>query len=229
MIGKLPAVRTHCVTVIRNSERDGLPTARRRELRIVSPEFRWHRFVRRTDVKSYYDQIDHERLLNQLEQTIPKRDVRRLLVQIVKRFVEYGGLYRDVPRGIGRGSPLSPLFGALYLKPLDDALDQGLDKHPDKTWIGKIDRGFDILGYQHTLAGCRPAQDTRRRFLRRLTRPYEQDADNQRIGAYQERWWRWVCGGCLETSCLSNSRAQGWGHCKLVITWALIRKTAREG
>jgi hypothetical protein len=71
-----------------------------------------HRFVLRTDVKSYYESVDHERLLNQLDQCIPERDVRGLLVQVVKRSVERGGVYRDVPRGIGRGSPLSPLLGA---------------------------------------------------------------------------------------------------------------------
>jgi RNA-directed DNA polymerase len=29
----------------------------------------------------------------------------------------------------------------------------GLDKHPDKTFIGKIARGFDFLGYHLTPAG----------------------------------------------------------------------------
>lgn len=177
-----------------------------------------HRFVLRTDVKSYYASIHHERLLERLDPWVPERDVRRLLVQVVKRSVEYGGLYHDIPRGIGRGSPLSPLFGALYLKPLDDALDQagfqfvrymddililtptrwrcrkacrllnqvlgqlGLDKHPDKTWIGKLDRGFDFLGYHHTRAGCTPARDSLRRFHARLTQLYEQGAPARRIG-----------------------------------------------
>lgn len=51
-----------------------------------------------------------------MDQWVAERDVRRLLVQVVKRCVERGGLYRDVTRGIGRGSPLSPVFAALYLK-----------------------------------------------------------------------------------------------------------------
>lgn len=160
-----------------------------------------HRFVIRTDVKAYYEHIDHRQLLDLLDQHVAAHDVRRLLVQVVQRTVERGGLYRDIHRGIGRDSPLSPLLGALYLKPLDDALDRAgfqfvrymddililtptrwrcrkacrlldqvlkqldLSRHPDKTWIGRIDRGFDFLGYDHTRAGCRPAPDTRRRFL----------------------------------------------------------------
>jgi len=113
------------------------------------------------------------------------------------------------------------LFGALYLKPLDDALDRagchfvrymddililapsrwrlrravrqlnqvlnrlGLDKHPDKTWIGPIDRGFDFLGYHHTRAGARPAHDSVQRYRDRLARLYDQGADERRIGRYR--------------------------------------------
>lgn len=107
----------------------------------------------------------------------------RLLWQYLKRTVRYGENYRDVSRGISLACPLSPLVAALFLKPLDDAM-QGtdifyvrfmddwiviapsrwklrravkqvneilevllLEKHPDKTFIGKADRGFDFLGY----------------------------------------------------------------------------------
>lgn len=35
-----------------------------------------------------------------------------------------GGTFTAIQLGMGRGSPLSSLFGALYLKPLDDALDR---------------------------------------------------------------------------------------------------------
>jgi len=79
--------------------------------------------------------------------------------------------------------PLSPLMAALFLKPLDDAMQGSglfyarfmddwivvaptrwklrkavkqvnailnrllLKKHPDKTFIGRAERGFDFLGY----------------------------------------------------------------------------------
>jgi len=49
--------------------------------------------------------------------------VLRLLWQYLKRGGCFGGLYRDVPCGISLGCPLSPLMGALYLKPLDDAME----------------------------------------------------------------------------------------------------------
>lgn len=75
----------------------------------------------------------------------------------------------------------------------------GLDKYPDKTWIGKLGRGFDFLGYRHTRAGCTPARDTHRRLHARLTRLYEQGAPARRIGGYVSRWRRWVCGGLPES------------------------------
>ncbi len=34
------------------------------------------------------------------------------------------GIYRDVKRGISLGYPLSPLMGALYLKQLDDRMEE---------------------------------------------------------------------------------------------------------
>jgi hypothetical protein len=45
-----------------------------------------------------------------------------------------------------------------------------LRKHPDMTWKGSIDRGFDFLRYHHTRAGCIPAQHTLSRFKTQLSR-----------------------------------------------------------
>ncbi|MCP3955746.1 MAG: reverse transcriptase, partial [Desulfobacterales bacterium] len=60
----------------------------------------------------------------QCETLVPDKVVMRLLAQVVQRTVEWGGTFREINRGIGRGSPLSPLFATLYLKPLDDAMDK---------------------------------------------------------------------------------------------------------
>jgi hypothetical protein len=49
-----------------------------------------------------------------------------------------------------------------------------LEKHPDKTFIGKIEKGFDFLGYHFSPHGLRIANITWSKFEARLYRLYEQ-------------------------------------------------------
>ena len=81
-----------------------------------------HTFVFRSDVKSYYASINHEILFAQLEGHIDDPRLLELLWQYMRRTVYDGGRYEDVTVGIPLGCPLSPLMGALYLKPVDDAM-----------------------------------------------------------------------------------------------------------
>ena len=76
-----------------------------------------------------------------------------------------------------------------------------LDKHPDKTFIGRIEKGFDWLGYHISPAGLRLAATTLHTFATRLTRLYEQEAGRPngaaRLGQYVRRWMGWATGGLL--------------------------------
>ncbi len=75
----------------------------------------------------------------------------------------------------------------------------GLEKHPDKTFIGKIERGFDFLGYRFSREGLRVAKATIERFVERATRLYEQEREDREgssvLGMYVRRWNGWVRGG----------------------------------
>jgi hypothetical protein len=51
----------------------------------------------------------------------------------------------------------------------------GLAVHPDKTFIGRIERGFDFLGYRFTPSGLTVASATWQRFCDRAHRLYEQE------------------------------------------------------
>ena len=77
--------------------------------------------------------------------------------------------------------------------------DLELEKHPDKTFIGRIEKGFDFLGYHFTRDGLRVASDTHKRFLERLSRLYEQERERpsggSRLWDYARRWRRWAMGG----------------------------------
>jgi hypothetical protein len=49
------------------------------------------------------------------------------------------------------------------------------EKHPDKTFIGRIERGFDFLGYHFSPAGLAVAKKTVANFIEKASRLYEQE------------------------------------------------------
>jgi RNA-directed DNA polymerase len=50
-----------------------------------------------------------------------------------------------------------------------------LEKHPEKTFIGKIERGFEFLGYHFRPGRLAIAQKTVERFVERAIQLYEQE------------------------------------------------------
>jgi len=125
-------------------------------------------------------------------------------------------------------------MGALYLKPLDNAIEKEevfyarymddwivladtrwklrgavkaanealeqlkVQKHPFKTFIGRISHGFDFLGYRMTpesADGLEVAGQTINNHFDKIVRLYEQGAGIERIGQYVKGWWQWVNAG----------------------------------
>lgn len=80
-------------------------------------------FVFRTDVRSYYESINHEILLDKLSTYIKDKIVLNLLTQYLKRSVESGGLFTDITQGISSGCPLSPIISSFYLVGLDKEME----------------------------------------------------------------------------------------------------------
>ena len=74
----------------------------------------------------------------------------------------------------------------------------GLDKHPDKTLIGRIERGFDFLGYHFGPDGLCVALKTVEKFVERAIRLYEQERAERdgsaALGMYVRRWNRGLKG-----------------------------------
>ncbi|NES69413.1 MAG: hypothetical protein F6K24_31400 [Okeania sp. SIO2D1] len=200
-------------------------------VREVSQHLEEHSFVFRTDVKSYYASINHLQLMDMLRQYVQEDEVMALLWGYLRRYVCDGEKYLDITQGISLGCPLSPLMGALFLKPLDDAMaDLGcfyvrymddwviltptrwklrkaikvvnhvlaglrVEKHPDKTFIGRITRGFDFLGYWFSPGRVGVAKKTVERMMDKVTRQYAQGAEYVRIESYLTHWWCWVRSG----------------------------------
>ncbi|NEP14914.1 MAG: hypothetical protein F6K14_33005 [Symploca sp. SIO2C1] len=96
-------------------------------VREVAAQVGNYQYVFRTDVKGYYASINHEILLGLVREYVPDEQVLGLIEKYLRRYVSDGGNYVDILQGISLGCPLSPLMGALYLKPLDDRLAQLLE------------------------------------------------------------------------------------------------------
>ena len=80
-------------------------------------------FVFKSDVKSFYESINHEIMLCQLEALCPCPLFMKLMRDFLEHTEEYGGLYSTLNQGISKSCPLSPLLGAIYLTPLDKAME----------------------------------------------------------------------------------------------------------
>jgi hypothetical protein len=73
----------------------------------------------------------------------------------------------------------------------------GLQQHPDKTFIGRIERGFDWLGYQFNESGLvRPAQKSTMKFTLNIRR--------LRLGAPTFGMSKPAGASCQQISCASG-------------------------
>lgn len=203
-----------------------------------------YRFVCKTDVKSFYESIDQHILLEQIDQQIKCKVIKQYLWQVITRVVDKGGNILTCKHGISRGSALSPILGALYLKRLDDAFEKTdtfylrymddililsktrwqnrrairqlnecfnelkVSKHPDKTYFGKIESGFDFLGYHFNGKTLSVAHNTRSRYQESIRRLYEQQVKKNanpkelaiRLNLYSQRWKRWCKAGLWQAT-----------------------------
>ncbi len=174
-----------------------------------------------------------------INDSVQEDTLRYYLYQVIHRCVEFGGEFKDIGEGISRGSPLSPMLGALYLTSLDNhfagkdvyyirymddililsktrwqnrkvvrQLNQRLnelnvEKHADKTFIGKIGKGFDFLGYHFSREPLKVARITWQKHALHIIQLYEQlrkkkATSNEMassLGLYVTRWQRWAVAG----------------------------------
>ena len=64
-----------------------------------------------------------------------------------------------------------------------------------QTFIGRVERRWDFLGYRFAPSGLEVGSVTVSRFLERVSRLYEQGATASRIEEYARRWLIWVRSG----------------------------------
>ncbi len=94
-----------------------------------------HRFLIRTDVRSYYASIDHQCLIERLSRVVRDPRLLNLIEQYLRRTAERGGLFWESDRGIPLGCPLSPIIGAFFLAELDQQL---VPKQVDESGLNHV-------------------------------------------------------------------------------------------
>lgn len=86
-----------------------------------------------------------------------------------------------------------------------------VEQHPDKTFIGRIEKGFDFLGYHFSREPLRVANITVKKHVERFIQLYEQQKTKKAtseemalvLGLYVKRWRRW----CVAWDGATESRA----------------------
>ena len=74
--------------------------------------------------------------------------------------------------------------------------DLQLSIHPAKKFIGRVESGFDFLGYPFQLGRkLRPSKVSYDRLRTNARRLYERAADINQLLRYLERWQLWIFGG----------------------------------
>ena len=65
----------------------------------------------------------------------------------------------------------------------------------DKTWIGRVAKGFDFLGYRLSPDDMTVAERSFKRMTEKLRLLYEQGADQARRRSYVTHWLKWAQSG----------------------------------
>ncbi|WP_404458864.1 group II intron reverse transcriptase/maturase [Oceanobacillus kapialis] len=117
-------------------------------------------YVIDADLKSYFDTIPHDRLLEAVREEVVDGSVLRLIKSFLEAGVmEDGGFYLN-DKGTPQGGVISPLLANIYLHPLDKVMTE---------------RGHRITRYADDFVICCKSQKGAERVLKSVTRFLEQE------------------------------------------------------
>ena len=82
------------------------------------------RWVVDMDLKSFFDEVDHDILMGRVVRRVKDKRVNRLIALFLKAGVMAGGIQESTDKGTPQGGPLSPLLSNILLDDLDKELER---------------------------------------------------------------------------------------------------------
>lgn len=79
-------------------------------------------FVIDADIKTYFDSIPHEKLIELIKEEVVDSSVLSLLLQFLKSGIFENGVVHESKHGSPQGGVISPLLANIYLHPLDELM-----------------------------------------------------------------------------------------------------------
>ena len=117
-------------------------------------------YVIDADIKSYFDTIPHDKMINEVREEVTDGSVLSLLESFLEAGIMEGGSFQLSQTGTPQGGVISPLLANIYLHRLDEQMTE---------------RGHRITRYADDFVICCRSQKGAERVLRTVVRFLEQE------------------------------------------------------
>lgn len=115
-------------------------------------------YVIDADIKTYFDSIPHDKLIELIKDEVVDGSVLALIVQFLKSGILENGVFFENDNGSPQGGVISPLLANIYLHPLDEMMTE---------------RGLRITRYADDFVICCKSQKGAERVLRTVVKLLE--------------------------------------------------------